>query len=264
MKLELTSEEIQKRRAIDTHSSQASEFSTSYDELERDAYTSCFTYSRMRLNGLLEGYLPKRGDGQRLLDVGCGTGHHLMQFRERGFDVTGVDGSEGMLEVARANNPGIEFAVSDVEALPFPDQSFDLVICIEVLRYLPHFSKCVREMGRVLRPGGVCLTTATPILNLNGYYFVNRVAAATKVSDLVPLRQYFTTSGKLRREFEEAGFDPNQHSRRLLRPGQLGRASGAEASGFISQVLAADRRCSCRPATSAGAFNMFLVKATKK
>ena len=203
---EATGTEIQKRFAIDQHSIQAGEFARRYLDLDADVYGSCFTYSRRRLDVLLDRFLPRHGEGLSLLDVGCGTGHHLAGMRERGFEVAGVDGSEEMLEHARLNNPGADIRRADVEAIPFPDASFDFVVCREVLRYLPGSAACIQEMARVLKPGGVCLATATPVLNLNGYWLVNRIANTVRVGDLVRLKQFFTTSSKLRREFAEAGF----------------------------------------------------------
>ena len=197
---------IQKQLAIDQHSRQADEFSSRYAKMAADAYESCFTYSRKRLDLLLDRNTPRRGDGLRLLDVGCGTGNHMVRYHDRGFKVAGVDGSEKMLEHARAQNPDAEIRHGDVESLPFADASFDFVISIEVLRYLPDSRKSIREMARVLKPGGVCLTTAAPLLNLNGYWVVNRLANLMPVGDLVRLKQFFTTSGRLRREFIEAGF----------------------------------------------------------
>src|SRR4029079_2444714 len=96
---------------------------------------------------------------------------------------------------------------ADVESIPFSDASFDFVISIEVLRYLPESARAIKEMARVLKPGGVCLTTAAPLLSLNGYWAVNRIANLIRVSDLVRLKQFFTTSGRLRREFVNAGFN---------------------------------------------------------
>ncbi|HSL81019.1 MAG TPA: class I SAM-dependent methyltransferase, partial [Pseudolabrys sp.] len=177
--------EIQKRRAIETHTLQADEFAASYVEGETDAYRSCFNYSRLRLDEWLERYLPRRGDGFRLLDVGCGTGHHIARLRERGFEVAGVDGSEEMLNHARVNNPGAEIRHADVESLPFADASFDYVICIEVFRYLPSLDRCTEEIARVLKPGGLCLATAAPALSLNGYWVVNRIANLVQIGDLV-------------------------------------------------------------------------------
>jgi ubiquinone/menaquinone biosynthesis C-methylase UbiE len=202
----MTSVQSQKAQAIDLHSQQAELFAARY--LAADAYADCFAYSRRRLQVLLDHHLPGEGGGLRLLDVGCGTGHQLAELRQRGYEVAGVDGSQDMLEHARVLNPGAELRQADVERLPFPDASFDVVLCIEVLRYLPDVSGCIREMARVLRPGGVCLATATPLFNLNGYWLVNRLAHLTRVRGLVHLKQYFATSWGLRRRFRAAGFQP--------------------------------------------------------
>jgi len=199
-------DEAQKQQAIDTHTSQASEFDDSYKELGRDAYKTCFTYSRRRLEVLLEHYLPAHGAGHSLLDVGCGTGHHMAILRNRGYDVAGVDGSPGMLEVARRNNPGADIRTSDVESLPHESSRFDYVMCIEVLRYLPKVDACLSEIARVLKPGGTALVTAAPLLSVNGYYFVNRVATAIPLGGLVRLKQFFATSGGLTDAFRRAGF----------------------------------------------------------
>jgi ubiquinone/menaquinone biosynthesis C-methylase UbiE len=204
--------EVQKQQAIGQHSRQADQFADRYRDLGSSVYASCFSYSRWRLDALLRQYLPERGEGLRLLDVGCGTGHHMASLRERGFQVAGVDGSEEMIAHARANNPGAEIKVADVDTLPFPDSSFDFVLCIEVLRYLPDFTKCASEIARVLKPGGVCLVTAAPLFSLNGYWLVNRIASRVRVADLVHLKQFFTTSRRLRRTFQVAGFnDPRVH-----------------------------------------------------
>ncbi len=198
--------ETQKRSAIDQHSRQADQFAGRYEGLDSAARPTCFTYSRRRLDACLAPLLPDRGEGRRLLDVGCGTGHHLAQLRDRGYEATGVDGSAEMLEHARVLNPGADIRQADVESLPFPDESFDYVLCVEVLRYLPDPSGCIREIARVLKPGGICLVTAAPLLSLNGYWLVNRIANRVAVGNLVRLKQFFATSGRLRRSFRDAGF----------------------------------------------------------
>lgn len=195
--------DFQKQQAIAIHSSQAEEFAASYQS--RDGYRDCFNYSRKRLSARLEGLIPQRGDGLRLLDVGCGTGHHLAQLQQRGFEVCGVDGSEEMLKHARINLPNADLQLADVESLPFPDNCFDYIVCVEVLRYLPNPSPCVREMSRVLKPGGVCLATAAPLFNANGYWLVNRIANRVAIGELVRLKQFFSTSWQLRRNFLDAG-----------------------------------------------------------
>jgi ubiquinone/menaquinone biosynthesis C-methylase UbiE len=191
--------------AISTHSRQASVFSNRYATLAGDTYRSCFAYSRHRLEVVLRAYLPEAGNGFRLLDVGCGTGHHLAVLRARGFDGSGVDGSAEMLERARHNNLGADIRLGEIQALPFDSAQFDFVICIEVLRYLPAPDACLREICRVLRPGGTCLVTAAPLLNSNGYWLVNRLASGVGVRGLVPLRQHFVTTGEFRRVFARAG-----------------------------------------------------------
>src|SRR5436190_11497476 len=112
-----------------------------------------------------------------------------------------------MLNQARVFNPDADIRQADVEALPFADGSFDLVLCVEVLRYVPSSARSIQEMARVLKPGGHCLATATPVLNLNAYWLVNRLANLIKVGSLVRLKQFFTTSRRLSREFREAGFE---------------------------------------------------------
>jgi len=204
--------ETQKQLAIVQHSRQADEFADRYRGLDSSIYRSCFAYSRWRLDALLDRYLPKDGEGRQLLDVGCGTGHHMASLRKRGFKVAGVDGSEEMIAHARTNNPGAQIECSDVDQLPFADGSFDFALCVEVLRYLPDFTQCVNEIARVLKPGGTCLITASPLLNLNGYWLVNRAVGLIPIRNLVRLKQFFTTSGRLRRSFAAAGFvDPRVH-----------------------------------------------------
>lgn len=196
----------QKAQAITTHSDQSAEFMASYETLARDPYRDCFAYSRRRLEVALNRYLPEGGEGRRVLDVGCGTGHHMAALRSRGFVVAGVDGSDSMLVHARRLNPDSEIKQSDVERLPFEDGAFDYTLCVEVLRYLPSPDPCLREMRRVLKPGGVCLVTAAPLFNSNGYVIVNRVAPFIPIRSLVRLRQFFITSSGLRQAMTRAGF----------------------------------------------------------
>lgn len=197
----------QSEPAIELHSRQVAWFEAGYDQLSRDPYESCFAYSRMRLDAVLDRYLSANGEGRHLLDVGVGTGHHLAALRRRGYKGAGVDGSAEMLERARAVNPGADLRLADVGSLPYPDESFDTVVCIEVLRYLDDPELCIIEMARVLKPGGQCLATATPLFNLNGYALINRLAPLLPFVHLTRLPQFFTTSSALRSQFSEAGFD---------------------------------------------------------
>jgi len=198
--------EEQKKLAVDVHSEQASLFVGRYEVINEDPYRNCFVYSRKRLNHWLDRLMPKDGTGIRLLDVGCGTGYHLHRYRDRGFVISGVDGSADMLKEAAQANPGIEFKQADVEKLPYPDASFDLVLCVEVYRYLPSIDACTREIARVLKPGGLALVTAAPPLQASLYPLVNRITSAMRVSDLTRLRQFFHSQRALRAAFDGAGF----------------------------------------------------------
>jgi ubiquinone/menaquinone biosynthesis C-methylase UbiE len=206
MGIAMTGVAEQKRAVRDVHAAQTGEFVESYRRLVTDPFGACFGYSRFRLAQSLERLLPDVARSPRVLDVGCGTGHHIECLRARGHRVTGLDGSVEMLREARAV-PGIGgLLLGDAERLPFAASSFDLVMCIEVLRYLPKTSPCVSEIARVLRPGGGCLVTASPLLSLNGYPIVNRLAGWSRIPSLVRLRQFFHTSWALRHSFRAAGF----------------------------------------------------------
>ena len=196
----------QEAEAIRVHSEQVSLFRDRYDALPEDPYASCFAYSRRRLQLQLDRRLPPPSPGARLLDLGCGTGHHLLWARERGYEVAGTDGSEAMLAEAGRLNPSSELRLAPADALPFPEASFDAVLCIEVLRYLREIGPCLREMGRVLKPGGLCLATASPLLNLNGFPLLNRLGERLPGLRTVRLRQFFHTSWGLERGFRRAGF----------------------------------------------------------
>jgi ubiquinone/menaquinone biosynthesis C-methylase UbiE len=255
--------ELQKRQAIDVHSEQADLFASRYGNVESNAYQDCFAYSRKRLQHCLERYLPEKGAGARLLDVGCGTGHQVAELRERGFTVAGVDGSPEMLEHARVLNPGADLRLGDVESLPFPDASFDFILCIEVLRYLPDSLPCLREMARVLRPGGRCLVTALPLFNLNGYWLVNRLAHLTHVKGLVPLKQYFVTSWGLRRNFLAAGFrTPTVHGVYFGPVNWVQRLTPRLLPWFLKQWESIDAAVADRPWRDLS--NMFLVHAVRQ
>jgi demethylmenaquinone methyltransferase/2-methoxy-6-polyprenyl-1,4-benzoquinol methylase len=100
--------------------------------------------------------------GHRALDVCCGTGDIALALAQRGTEVTGLDFSQAMLEIAetrRLKNPqsasaNLEFIHGDAQQLPFPDNSFDAVTVGYGLRNLASWETGLREMLRVVRPGG--------------------------------------------------------------------------------------------------------------
>ena len=106
--------------------------------------------------------LPDLIGGDRLLDVGCGTGHWSAFFSEHGFVVTGVDISPEMIGVARGKRvANASFAVADAHALPFEDGQFDVAAAMTTLEFVRDAEEVVGEMGRCTRrPGGVILVGA--------------------------------------------------------------------------------------------------------
>lgn len=95
-----------------------------------------------------------RGDG---LDVGCGTGVLASRLADAGYRMSGVDPSDGMLDVLRARSPGIRALQASGTALPFEDDSFDLVLSVAVMHHIAEAEdvrRTLAEMVRVARPGG--------------------------------------------------------------------------------------------------------------
>jgi ubiquinone/menaquinone biosynthesis C-methylase UbiE len=92
--------------------------------------------------------------GQRVLDVACGTGVLAREAAGRGAPVTGLDRNEGMLATARRMAPAVEWKAGRAEQLPFPDAGFDAVVSQFGLMFFDDRAQAVREMRRVLKPGG--------------------------------------------------------------------------------------------------------------
>ena len=93
--------------------------------------------------------------GARVLDVGTGTGVAASIAKDAGASVVGIDPSEGMLEVARAAHPGIEFLAAQAIDLPFGNGSFDAVLGTFVLAHFTKVETALYDIVRVTRRGGV-------------------------------------------------------------------------------------------------------------
>lgn len=92
--------------------------------------------------------------GCRALDAACGTGRHAAFMAGLGCEVTGIDQSPEMLDVARTTTPAARFDEGDVESLPYADASFDLITISLALCHLADPTAAIVELGRVLAPGG--------------------------------------------------------------------------------------------------------------
>ena len=110
--------------------------------------------------------------GEVVLDIGCGNARDIAMITKSGGRVFGVDISEGMVAAARQEVEnmrisGVKLQVGDATSLAFPDASFDKVLCSEVIEHIPDAPLALREMRRVLKPGGQ-LVLSTP--NKSSWY----------------------------------------------------------------------------------------------
>jgi SAM-dependent methyltransferase len=98
-------------------------------------------------------YLSGRTPGVAL-DAACGTGRFAEFLARRGHRVIGVDSSPDMLAYARRRVPDGEFRVGELDRLPLPDESADVIVCALALVHVPRLEPVLAEFARVLRPGG--------------------------------------------------------------------------------------------------------------
>ena len=102
---------------------------------------------------VVAGYLGGREPGVAL-DAACGTGRFAEFLAKRGHQVIGVDSSPEMLAHARRRVPDGEFRAGDLDRLPLPDDSVDIIVCALALVHVPCLQPVLAEFARVLRPGG--------------------------------------------------------------------------------------------------------------
>ena len=136
-----------------------------------------------------------------VLDVGCGTGRLLRKARELWPDagLTGVDPTQGMIDVARRLTPEATFHTASAESLPLPDASVDVAITTMSFHHWKDRAAGVREIARVLRPDGCfCLADGAPpgfLAKLFRHMQGNSLAAWTALFEPVGL----AVEGKRRR-----------------------------------------------------------------
>ena len=136
--------------------------------------------------------LRQMGDirGKLLLDLGCGAGENSVYFAKKGARCVATDYSPGMVEVAlqlaAANGVEIEGRTANAMALEFPDNTFDLVYASNLLHHIPDPKIALKEMHRVLKPGGkACFWDPlkhNPVINV-----YRRMATEVRTEDETPL-----------------------------------------------------------------------------
>jgi glycosyltransferase involved in cell wall biosynthesis/SAM-dependent methyltransferase len=131
-------------------------------------------------------YLDLR-DGESVLDCGCGMGVYIKMMRRlRDVNIVGVDGDVGRLEWAEREGVDARLSRVDIHKLPFADNSFDKVLMSEVLEHLSDDRKAMREVFRVLRPGG---RLALSVPHANFPVLWDPINKAIEALGLRPIRQ---------------------------------------------------------------------------
>jgi SAM-dependent methyltransferase len=147
-----------------------------------------------------------------VLDLGCGTGQlaHRIRTELAPVRIVGCDFSSGMLRQASARDDAIAWVRGDATRLPFRSAVFDAAVSTQAFHWFPDQRATLRELARVLRPGGrFLLTVVVPPLAL-----VRRLAASG--SHLIGQPFHWMSAAELRRAATDAGFHV-EHQRRVFR-----------------------------------------------
>lgn len=151
------------------------------------------------------------GAGDDVLDIGCGTGvftREALRLVGAGGSVTGADMSESMLTVAREICPAAGFEQCNVMNLPFDDAMFDATVASFVLMFVPDPETALKEMERILRPGGRMAVSVWEGLDSNAVYstLVKIVGDVVnkKAGDSIAWPFTLGAEGKLTEIFEQA------------------------------------------------------------
>ena len=175
-------------------------------------------YEALFVPGLFKQWAPKVADaaqilsGQRVLDVACGTGVLAREVTLRtgsSGHVVGIDPSSGMIAVAKQLAPTIEWREGVAESLPFPDRTFDAVVSQFGLMFFTDRHQSLREMLRVLAPGGrLAVAVWNSLDSIPAYASVVAVlenTAGTHAADALRAPFVLGNRNDLARLFSEAG-----------------------------------------------------------
>jgi 2-polyprenyl-3-methyl-5-hydroxy-6-metoxy-1,4-benzoquinol methylase len=184
-----------------------------------------------------------------VLDVSCSTGLMPRRFAPHFAKVTGIDIDEGAVAFASENNelPNVEFHVMDALHTSFPDDSFDVVVCNQMYEHVPDAKQLLREIRRVLVPGGVCYFGATNRLKVIETHYGRLPFLSYLPKPLANL--YLKILGKGNRYYETLytywtlksmcdDFDVVDYTETVVRQPERFNAADTVAPGSVQQKLA--------------------------
>ena len=163
-------------------------------------------------------------DPPTVLDVGCGTGRLVSTLQSGGLEVTGIDLSPGMIEIARAMHSEVRFHVADLAQLPVASETFVGVVGWYSIIHVPSedLADSLTEIARVLRPGGFFLT---------GFQIGSGVRILHHASsDVDDYEAYLRIPEELEKALIEAGLEPVA---RCIRAVQQDSYDGGYDQGFV-------------------------------
>lgn len=108
----------------------------------------------------------------KILDIGSGKGKYVGKLQALGFNITGVEPAEKLIQDAHQLYPKAEFVKGTATEIPYADNTVDCILCIEVLEHIPNTEKAIQEMCRVLKPTGQLIIIDKNIHSWHYLYFV--------------------------------------------------------------------------------------------
>lgn len=227
--------------AIKRHDIDAVFFQNTYiDNIKNVKKVHPFRYGRNLILEDLKRVLDQLPPDARVLDIGSGTGHLTKWISSMGHEIVGIEPSLEMLGFARKNFPEIKFSEGISSAIPYPDESFDLVVAFEVFRYLDETENIntYNEVKRVLRKDGIFFYTQVNRYATDFYfifYYIKKIVY--KLINKVYHFCYFTTPGSQEKLLKKSGYSSVGTIGRMAASIRIAYKFGKKTGNFYVKII---------------------------